>query len=178
MLCLAACTFKNLGSNSSDGGTCAAPTTVQGSGTVAGALSLTAQASYESAQQEYSLDGGLLSTWLSVSLYENPVTCAAAGSADGGAGRVVALVLTKTGASVTRGVYTAGASDGGATSDGTGALLLGTSATTTWVSRSGTVTLTDVQDCAVAGSLDLMVGLSDGGSAPLTGSFSSVYCKR
>lgn len=173
------CSIAPLSSNVQDGGVCAQPNMAQGQGSITGPQSFTARASYESAQHLLDADGGVISTLLTISLYENGITCASLANGVADAGRIVGFELSTPQPAITPGTYaTQYTADGGTqpSDGGLRTLALVQNGEAPWKSQPGNVTIISVAACSVTGTFDFTLGLADGGTSPLKGTFSSVYC--
>ena len=171
---LSACNFRTLPGNDPDSGvSCLSSTTPAGSGATQGDRSFTVGSSYEVAVQTFNADSGVVTgAQLSVQLLKKSISCvdrADAGTGDG----FFATVYSYGSDRVAVGTYPNSLqADGGPSFIGLSVEDGGLK-----VANGGTLTLTTVANCAVTGSFDVTFATEDGGVSPLTGTFSSEYCK-
>ncbi len=176
---VSSCTILPGTSNQPDSGiVCDAGSSPLGSGAMSGDLALTVGSSYENRNTIISgtdAGGGTPSGgWISIALYEQTLTCGATHTQ--AAGDFVGIYLFDHAGQFDPGTYRVNPGDGGQSCllyrgivDDAGTRVL--------VAKSGDVTVTSVQPCALAGSFDVQIDLRDGGSSALTGSFTSAYCR-
>jgi hypothetical protein len=179
------CQVTSLPNNGGDGGACPATPASPGRGAASGAIAFTALSATELALQSRDLDGGLISTGVSIGLSEKAAGCRQPRASEPtDAGWALGLTLLSPGTpDIPVGEYpiirpdgtTAALSDGGVTKRT--ASILGASPTEIWKSRDGVVTITRVQPCSIDGTFDVTMMLFDGGTpGSMTGTFQSVYC--
>ncbi len=190
LLCAAlfGCTLTDLPSNLSDSGiTCVGDGGISAdAGSLGGPRAFAVASAYEVLQQNGDRER------LSVQLYEQARACDSVlfrtndgGTIDGGAyrfGDVTAVVNSAIGQSVRAGTFPIDPpADGGAFSEVTIFRAIpgsdgGQVAFDYLVATAGTVTLSSIEACRVSGSFAADLRESDGGSTPMNGVFSAVFC--
>ncbi len=168
------CFSTPLGSNDPDSGvSCPRNEAPGGSASLQGEHAFTVGSAYQSASQNAPPDAGVTGASLTVQVLRAAISCAQkqdAGTGEGLFATVISPGVDRVGA----GRYPiATQADGGAWFYGF-AIVDGHSRGI----AEGTLELTKVASCSASGTFDVRLRIEDGGLSPLSGTFSSEYCRE